>query len=79
MTSIIIGFFGLSGAAFSYKLRYIVGVEMAIWTNQKPTIYRNLYENAAPKKFFFRNKPTVKFKLFPPHSLEFAPVKYLFR
>ena len=33
---------------FSYKLRYIVGfwlVEMAISTNQKPTIYRNLYEN----------------------------------
>ena len=32
----------------SYKLRYIVGfwlVEMAISTNQKPTIYRNLYEN----------------------------------
>ena len=30
---------------FSYKLRYIVGfwlVEMAISTNQKPTIYRNL-------------------------------------
>ena len=37
-----------SGAVFSYKLRYIVGfwlVEMAISTNQKPTIYRNLYEN----------------------------------
>ena len=34
-----------------YKLRYIVGywlVEMAISTNQKPTIYRNLYENTAP-------------------------------
>ena len=33
---------------FSYKLRYIVGfglVEMAISTNPKPTIYRNLYEN----------------------------------
>ena len=39
------------GAAFSYKLRYIVGfwlVEMAISTNQKPTIYRNLYENTGP-------------------------------
>ena len=37
--------------AFSYKLRYIVGfwlVEMAISTNQKPTIYRNLYENTGP-------------------------------
>ena len=37
-----------SGAVFSYKLRYIVGfglVEMAISTNPKPTIYRNLYEN----------------------------------
>ena len=39
------------GAIFSYKLRYIVGfwlVEMAISTNQNPTIYRNLYENTAP-------------------------------
>ena len=36
---------------FSYKLRYIVGfllVEMAISTNQKPTLYRNLYENTGP-------------------------------
>ena len=35
-----------------YKLRYIVGfwlVEMAISTNQKPTIYRNLYENTGPE------------------------------
>ena len=40
-----------SGPVFSYKSRYIVGfwlVEMAISTNQKPTIYRNLYENTAP-------------------------------
>ena len=32
-------------------LRYIVGfwlVEMAISTNQKPTIYRNVYENTDP-------------------------------
>ena len=39
------------GPVFSYKLRYIVGfwlVEMAISTNQKSTIYRNLYENTAP-------------------------------
>ena len=38
-------------SVFSYKLRYIVGfwlVEMAISTNQKPTIYRNLYENTGP-------------------------------
>ena len=36
---------------FSYKLRYIVGiglVKMAISTNPKPTIYRNLYENTGP-------------------------------
>ena len=36
-----------SGSLFSYKLRYIVGfglVEMAISTNPKPTIYRNLYD-----------------------------------
>ena len=41
----------IPGSVFSYKLRYIVGfwlVEMAISTNQKPTIYRNLYENTAP-------------------------------
>ena len=40
-----------AGPVFSYKLRYIVGfwlVEMAISTNQKPTIYRNLYENTGP-------------------------------
>ena len=40
-----------TGPVFSYKLRYIVGfwlVEIAISTNQKPTIYRNLYENTAP-------------------------------
>ena len=33
------------GPVFSYKLRYVVGfwlVEMAIATNQKPAIYRNL-------------------------------------
>ena len=39
---------GLPALVFSYKLRYIVGfwlVEIAISTNQKPTIYRNLYEN----------------------------------
>ena len=37
-----------TGPVFSYRLRYIVGfglVEMAISTNPKPTIYRNLYEN----------------------------------
>ena len=36
------------GHEFSYKLRYIVGValvEMTISTNQKLTIYRNLFEN----------------------------------
>ena len=41
----------MSGPVFSYKLRHIVGfwlVEMAISTNQKPTIYRNLYENTGP-------------------------------
>ena len=40
-----------SGPVCAYKLRYIVGfwlVEMAISTNQNPTIYRNLYENTAP-------------------------------
>ena len=37
-----------SGPVFSYNLRYIVDlglVEMAISTNPKPTIYRNLYKN----------------------------------
>ena len=49
---------GHSGSGFSYKLRYIVGfwlVEMTISTNQKRTIYRNLYENTAP---VFRKKST---------------------
>ena len=44
----IIMYFGNRWPVFSYKLRYIVGfalVEMAISTNAKPTIYRNLYEN----------------------------------
>ena len=43
-----------SGPVFSYKLRHIVGfwlVETALSTNQKPTIYRNLYENTAPGLF----------------------------
>ena len=42
---------GKSEPLFSYKVWYIVGfefVEMAISTNQKPTIYRNLYENTRP-------------------------------
>ena len=36
---------------FLYKLRYIAGfglVEMAISTNPKPAIYRNLHENTDP-------------------------------
>ena len=40
-----------TGPIFSYKLRYIVGfwlVEMAITTNQKLTICRNLYDNTGP-------------------------------
>ena len=39
------------GRLFSNKLRYIPGfglVEMAILTNPKPAIYRNLYENTGP-------------------------------
>ena len=35
---------------------YIVGfwlVEMAISTNQKPTIYRNLYENTGPAEKYY--------------------------
>ena len=35
------------GPIFSYKLRYIVGF-LLVSTNQKPTIYRNLYENMGP-------------------------------
>ena len=49
---------GGPGAVFSYKLRYIVGfwlVEMAISTNQKPTIYRNLYENTGPGPHYCMN------------------------
>ena len=54
-----------AGAVFSYKLRYIVGfwlVETAVSTNQKPTMYRNLYENTAPgligKILVFTSIPT---------------------
>ena len=39
------------GPIFSYKLRYMVGfwlVQTAVSTNQKPTMYRNLYENTGP-------------------------------
>ena len=39
----------VSWPVFSYKSRYNVGfglVEMAISTNPKPTIYRNVYENS---------------------------------
>ena len=41
----------MAWSVFAYKLRYIVDfglVEMAISTNRKPTIYRNLYENTGP-------------------------------
>ena len=41
----------MTGPVFSYKLQNIVGfwlVEMAISSNQKPTIYRKLYENTGP-------------------------------
>ena len=31
---------------------------MAISTNQKPTIYRNLYENAAPERLLRRENLT---------------------
>ena len=52
----------VTGPVFSYKLRYIVGfwlVEMAISTNQKPTIYRNLYENTDPVIFTLAGSRTV--------------------
>ena len=45
-----------AGPVFSYKLRYIVDfwlVEMAISTNQKPTIYHNLYENTGPEELLY--------------------------
>ena len=48
----------IPGPVFSYKLRYIVGfrlVEMDISTNQKPTIYRNLYENVEPGEIHVSN------------------------
>ena len=43
----------ITGPVISYKLRYIEGfwlVEMVISINQKPTIYRSLYENTAAGK-----------------------------
>ena len=53
LKNIIVFCLNQPGSVFSYKLRYIVGfwlAEMAISTNQKPTIYRNLYENTGPDK-----------------------------
>ena len=47
------------GPIFSYKLRYIVGfwlVEMVISTNQKPTKYRNLFENTQPEHLFVASR-----------------------
>ena len=52
----IINNYNTPGPVFSYKLGYIVGfglVEIAISTNPKPTIYRNLYENTGPAAHFF--------------------------
>ena len=46
------------GPVFSYKVPYIAGfrfVEMAISTNQKPTIYRNLYDNTGPDHYDSRS------------------------
>ena len=46
---------GLRGPVLSYKLRYIVGfglVKMAISTNPKATIYRNLYKNTGYQVYF---------------------------
>ena len=43
--------FGTTAPVFSYMLRYIVGlrlVEMAISTNLKPAMYRNMSENTCP-------------------------------
>ena len=63
-----------SGAVFSYKLRYIVGfwlVEMAISTNQKPTIYRNLYENTGPEHAF---DSICKSNILPQISSDHSPV-----
>ena len=55
-----------SGPVFSYKLRYIVGsglVEMAISTNPKPTMYRNVYENTGPGVYIYI-RLTVDFCVF---------------
>ena len=49
------------GPLLSYKLRYIVGfglVEMAISTNPKPTICRNLCENTV--KSLIKDKSLFK-------------------
>ena len=56
---------------FSYKMRYIVGyglIEMAISTNPKPTIYRNLHENTGPGGQPIRFRPLFSYVLNPPMS-----------
>ena len=48
---------------FSYKLRYIIGfglVEMAISTNPKPMIYRNLYDNTSQAGLYASTKDNAK-------------------
>ena len=74
-----------SGSVFSYKLRYIVGfglVEMAISTNQKPTIYRNLYENTGPGTSLSvtsRNPTFLKRKKWFDQNLLIDTIKHWFR
>ena len=56
-----------SGSVFSYELPYIVGfwlVEMAISTNQKPTIYRNSYDNTGPDLYKHTISVQIQFCLY---------------
>ena len=53
------------GSVYSYKLQHIVGfglVEMAISTNPKPTICRNLYENTDSDIYRLRGSETFSMK-----------------
>ena len=40
-------------------LQYIGLVDMAIFTNPKPTVYRNLYQNTGPSNDIVSNSKTI--------------------
>ena len=56
-----------------YRAGILVQVTMAISTNQKPTIYRNLYENTGPDIRHCSLKIMLEFKFLPAWSCVSLP------